>query len=90
MLPREALAGKPLALDDPAFVVAAEVAVIEEALVASIEGPRIAFDRAHVEGLRAAGATREAVREYVATLFAPRQVELLMDDLSGYGEWAGD
>jgi hypothetical protein len=90
MLSRDVLAGDPVALDDPLFLVAAEVAVIEEALVASIDPPRQAFDRSHVEALRVAGASRDGVREYVGTLFNPRQVERLMDDLDSYGAWSGD
>lgn len=90
MLPRDPLAGEPLALDDPAFAVAVEVAVVEEQLAASIEGPRIAFDRSHVEALRVSGASREQFREYAATLFPPPLVERLMDDLSSYGPWSGD
>lgn len=87
-LPRDPLAGEPLALDDPQFLVAAEVAVIEEDLAAAIEGPRVAFDRAHVEALRVAGASREDARAYFETLFPARMVARLMDDLDSYGEWA--
>lgn len=90
MLPRDVLAGDPVPLEDPRFPVAVEVAVIEEDLAAATEGPRVAFDRAHVEALRVAGASRSQVREYAETLFPPRMVEQLMDDLASYGEWVDD
>lgn len=90
MLPRDPLAGEPLAVEDPDFAVAVEVAVVEEQLAASIEGPRFAFDRAHVEALRVSGATREQFHAYASTLFPPVLVARLMDDLSGYGPWSGD
>ena len=85
-LPRDPLAGELLPLDDPQFLVAAEVAVIEEVLAAAIDGPRVAFDRAHVEALRVAGATRDDARSYFETLFPARMVARLMDDLDSYGE----
>lgn len=86
-LPREMLAGERVDLDDPKFLLAAEVASIEVDLAGSIEGPRIAFDRAHVEALRVAGASRAEVRVYLESLFSPRLVVKLMDDLDSYGEW---
>jgi len=76
-------------VDERTFVVAATVAEIEADLAASPRPVPVAFDRAHVHALREAGATKEQVREYLATLFNPVQVERVMSDLDSYGEWAG-
>jgi hypothetical protein len=90
MLPRPRLAGPPLALDDPRFGLAVEVAAIDVELEDHPAPPREALDREHVERLRRSGATRFEVAEYAATLLNPRLVDRLLDDLDSYGSWRGD
>ncbi len=88
---------------DRAFAKAVAAAVVDDelAVAKAAEVPfREAFDRAHVEQLRAAGCTKADARSYFEHVFGDarmrppgggdliRMVDRLVDDLDSYGEWS--
>lgn len=89
-LPREKLNLEVLAEADPWAPIATELGAVEDALYDAVAEPKWALTREHIESLRAAGATREAIQLYAETLFSPPAVVALMSDLDSYGVWEGD
>jgi uncharacterized small protein (DUF1192 family) len=92
-------------MDDTAFEKAVAAAVVDDELaVAKVaEVPlKEAFDRVHVEQLRAAGCTKADARSYFEHVFGDARirppgggtlvlvVDRLVDDLDSYGEWSSE